>query len=104
MPQSQNIHCLKCAQGKPEGITQPYPGEYQKVIRGAAKTRPQEARFVYVNSEPIRIDEDELICDLCNALIPVGEQCAAVTYGHSRNFEPWEDSYIDPWAPLKVHP
>jgi hypothetical protein len=100
MPQSQYIQCAKCAEGKPEGVTSPYPGEYQKVLRGAAKTRPEEARFVYmgrIGEEPesIRIDEDDLICDLCNALIPVGEPCAAVTFSLSPTFEAWEEAYIE---------
>jgi hypothetical protein len=83
------ILCTACANGMLARIGDgtKYPGEHVKYVKGLAKNPP-----------PILAGQEVIECDYCEAPLPLGTDCQAVTIwadNMPNPYEPWESEFIE---------
>lgn len=81
------ILCTACANGARVriGDGSKYPGEHVKYVKGIAKKNPYMQTGVS-------------ICDYCEAPLPAGTECQAMTIWADHGgqpYEPWESVFIE---------
>lgn len=69
----REIHCKECRR-KLVGMPS-YPGEYEKVVRGALK--------------------GNALCDYCNKRLVRGDEAYAVSQFYEGGYYQWEDEYLE---------
>jgi hypothetical protein len=98
----RHLLCEACGKDTPEGRrlvfeATPYePAEWQRVVRGVARTPRPEQRVIYVNGEPFPQTPGQYECDRCNAPIAPGQPATCQTVWRADQAEPpaWEDEYL----------
>ncbi len=99
------VICAKCRSKEKPGVSQPYPGEFKRVVFGTARVPTLEQRTVLhqtrneklevTSQKSVALSQGQYDCDYCMDPIFPGFPCACVSvWVGRRKILPWEEEYL----------
>ncbi len=100
----RRLLCKDCIKGKESGTRQILPrtnlgepAEFERVVRGVARTPKSNQRYIEINGEKHILPDDHYDCDNCGSEIKPGEPCGAwsVWTEEQGGIVEWEAAYVE---------